>query len=232
MITEKDMSEKENDVLERTDEQSADVSSAEADSSPAAEALPPDEEYIKRTLAFRKYYNHLLYITGAIEAVAIALGVLWNVLVGASLAVLGAVIYFVYAADESYKMLGVKYSSGVGGITLTKCRAVYGDTLIIPPSLIGLDTISIGDKAFGMSDKNKDLRIIYLPATLKTVGENIFENCDSLAELYFEGSEEKWKSIDSRTDLSAYKLFFDAKYPELPKKEKKSKKKKSKKEEI
>ena len=220
------MSEKENEVLERIDEQSADVSSAEADSSPAAEALPPDEEYIKRTLAFRKYYKHLLYITGAIEAVAIALGVLWNVLVGASLAVLGAVIYFVYASDESYKRLGVKYSSGVGGITLTKCRAVYGDTLIIPPSLIGLDVISIGDKAFGVSDKNKDLRIICLPATLKAVGENVLDGCDALAEIYFEGSEEEWKRIDSRTDLSAYEITFGAEYPQLPKKEKKTKKKK------
>lgn len=221
------MSEKDNELIETAEEKQDELSAEETDNSPAEEMfLPPDEEYIKRALAFREYYRKLLCVVGAIEAAAITLGVLWNVLVGVSVAVLGAVIYTVYASNESYKKLGVRYSSGVGGIALTKCRAVYGDTLIIPPSLIGLDVISIGDHALCVSDKNKDLIIIYLPATLKAVGENIFESCDSLAEIYFEGSEEEWAKIDSRTDLSAYKIIFDAQYPELPKKEKKTKKKK------
>ena len=222
------MSEKDNEIIKATEENQHELASEETDNSPAEEIfLPPDEEYIKRNLAFREYYRKLLCLVGAIEAAAITLGILWNVLVGVSVAVLGAVIYTVYASDESYKKLGGRYSSGVGGITLTKCRAVYGDTLIIPPSLIGLDVISIGDRAFCVSDKNNDLRIIYLPATLKTVGEDIFESCDSLDEIYFEGSEEEWEKIESRTDLSAYTVTFGAKYPELPKKEKKAKKKKN-----
>ena len=225
MITEKDMSEKDNELTEATEKDQTSLA-AEADGAPAPEVLSPDEEYIKRTLAFGEYYRRLLCVAGAIEAAAIALAVLWNVLVGVSIAVLGAVIYFVYASDEAYKKLGVRYVSGVGGITITKCRAVYGDTLIIPPSLIGLDTLSIGDRALCVSDKNKDLRIIYLPATLKTVGEDIFEGCDALEEICFEGSREEWKKIDSRTDFTSYEITFCAEYPKLPKKEKKSRKKK------
>ena len=226
------MSEKDNELIEATEEKQ-DGLSAEAASASAEEKipeeekpLPPDEEYIKRTLAFGEYYRRLLCIAGAIEAAAIALAVLWNVLVGVSIAVLGAVIYFVYSSDEAYKRLGVRYISGVGGITLTKCRAVYGDTLIIPPSLIGLDTLSIGDRALCVSDKNKSLSRVYLPATLRTVGEDIFEGCDALEEIYFEGSREEWKRIESRTDFTSYEITFGAEYPALPKKEKKSRKKK------
>ena len=219
------MSEKDNEIINAPDGTPSVATGTSAVSAKKEEALTPEAEYIKRTIAFRKYYKNLLLVAGAIEATAIALAVLWHVLAGASVAMLGAVVYFVYASDESYRRLGARYSSLPRGITLTKCRAAYGDTLIVPSSLIGLDTVSIGDRAFGASKKNAALRTLYLPATLRTVGEDILSGCDSLERICFEGSADMWEAIDSQTDFSAYELIFDVKYPALPKKERKQKNK-------
>ncbi|MBO5845820.1 MAG: hypothetical protein J6Q77_04155 [Clostridia bacterium] len=222
------MSEKDNELINAPDGNPSDATDQRTVSPKKEEALTPEEEYIKRTIAFRKYYKKLLLVAGAIEATAIVLAVLWHVLAGASVAMLGAVVYFVYASDESYRRLGARYTSIPRGITLTKCRAAYGDTLIVPSSLIGLDTVSIGDRAFGTSNKNKSLRTLYLPATIRAVGKDILVGCDSLERICFEGSADEWEAIDSQTDFSAYELIFDVKYPALPKKERKEKKKKQK----
>ncbi len=215
------MSEKEINSMSETAEQEKENTSA-ADET----LLPPDEEYIKRIIAFRAYYAQLLCIAGAIEALAIALAVLYNVLVGLSLAILGAAIYFAFTSDEMYKKLGVGYRSIEGGIALTKCRARYGGTLFVPSKLIGLDVTEIEDRAFGVSEKDIELERIFLPATIKKIGENIFDGCDTLKELCFEGTKEEWERIESRTDTSVYTVTFSAEYPPIPKKEKKSKKNK------
>lgn len=222
------MSEKENSGMSEAAEREKEISAAETGNTVAAEEtlLPPDKEYIKRMTAFRKYYTKLLCIAIAIESLAIVLAVLYDVLVGFSTAIFGAVMYLVFVTSEMYRELGIDYRSIAGGISVKKCRVRYGGTLFVPSRLIGLDVTEIEDRAFGASPKNKELERIFLPATLKRIGKNIFDGCDALSELHFEGTKEEWERIESRTNTLSYTIIFGAEYPPIPKKEKDRKKKK------
>ena len=175
------------------------------------------EEYIKRLRAFSKFYVAILAFVAALVAGAIAAAVLYDVLVGVSVAFFGVIFYAVQVPDKMSKELGVRYVSLAGGIRLTKCRARYGERLIIPESLMWFDVIEIGDAAFA-TDKNSELREVFLPATLRVIGKDAFSGCDALKVIYYGGSEEAWSRVYSETDLSGVKIVFDAEYPQIPKK--------------
>ena len=175
------------------------------------------EEYIKRLRAFSKFYVVILAFVAALVAGAIAAAVLYDVLVGVSVAFFGVIFYAVQVPDKMSKELGVRYVSLAGGIRLTKCRARYGERLIIPESLMWFDVIEIGDAAFA-TDKNSELREVFLPATLRVIGKDAFSGCDALEAIYYGGSEEAWSRVYSETDLSGVKIVFDAEYPQIPKK--------------
>lgn len=183
-------------------------------------ALPPHKEYAKRTAQFNNFYIQLLCCVGVMIAIGIVAAVIYNVLFGVIIAVVGAVLYTFLASDEMFKKLGIRYTSGEGGITVLACRAKYGDVMWIPSTLIGFDVIKIGDSAF-RSAKNQELKRVFLPESLKEIGSDIFEGCDALTDIYFQGSKEQWEKIEKKTDLSGYRITFDAKYPPIPKKKKK-----------
>ncbi len=187
----------------------------------AKPAVPPHKEYAARMAKFRDYYIQLLWGVGAAAALGIALAVLYNVIVGACVAVLAAVIYSVFTYDEMLKSLGIGYKSVEGGIRVTSCRARYGEVLWIPASIIWFDIIEIGERAFE-SDKNSELTKVFLPKTLKKIGSDIFLGCENISEIYFEGTEQMWAEIEKDTDFTQYKIIFEAKYPPVPKKKKKS----------
>ncbi len=179
--------------------------------------LTPAEEYIKRMQAFSKFYISILALVAAIMAGAIVAAVLYDVLVGLSFALFGAILYAVQVSDRMSREVGMRYLSQAGGIRITTCRARYGERLFIPNSLMWFDVIEIGDSAFS-SDKNAELKEVFLPSSLKVIGKDVFSGCDALETIYYEGTEEKFSEVLSETDLSGFKIVFDAEYPQIPKK--------------
>lgn len=175
------------------------------------------EEYIKRMQAFSKFYISILVLVAAIMAGAIAAAVLYDVIAGISLGFFGAVLYAVQVPDRMSREVGVRYVSLAGGIRITACRARYGERLLIPNRLMWFDVIEIGDGAFS-SDKNAELKEVFLPSTLKMIGKDVFSGCDALETIYYGGSKEDFGGVCSETDLSSFKIVFDAEYPKIPKK--------------
>ncbi len=200
---------------EAADNSAADVTSAE-EKKPTP---PPHKEYSKRMAQFGAFYIQLLCCIGGIIAVGVALAIVYSVVLGASIAVAGALLYAYLTSDEMYKKLGIRYTSGAGGITVTLGLARYGDVLWIPSRLIFFDVIRIGDRAF-CSKKNEELSRVFLPKTLKSIGKDIFEGCPSMTDIFFEGTQDMWEEIEKSTDLSGYRIIFEAKYPPAAKKKK------------
>ena len=81
------------------------------------------------------------------------------------------------------------------------------------------DVTRIEDKAF-LSKHNAELRCVFLPKTLLSIGKDVFEGCQSLEAIFFEGTEEEWERIEKETDLSSLRITFEAKYPPVVKKKK------------
>ena len=192
---------------------------------PNEDTIPPHKKYIRRMKKFQKYYIQLLMIVCAIIAVSVVIAVVYNLLLGVSIAIFAAILYNSWAVSEMYKEIGIKYKSITGGIKITACKQRYGEIMWIPASLIHFDVIEIDDRAFAEKN-NENLVKIFLPKTLKYIGENVFVSCDSLKEIFFEGNEEEWNQIEKKTDLSSYKIIFDAKYPPMPRKKRLQLKKK------
>lgn len=188
---------------------------------PDRPAVPPHKEYAKRMLNFSEFYVGFIVIVGIVMAIAVAIAVLYSVMIGVALALFGAFFYTTLLSDNMSKMLGFRYVSLAGGIRITMCRARYGEVMWMPDRLMGFDVIEIGDGAF-KSPKNAELKKVFLPKTLKTIGKDIFEGCEAIEDIYYQGSEEEFSRIACETDLSCYRIIFDAKYPPLAKKKKKT----------
>lgn len=184
---------------------------------PARPALPPHKEYARRMLNFSGFYVGFIAIVCAIMAIAIAVAVLYNVAFGVAVALFDVFFYLRLLSDNMFKTLGFRYATGAGGMRLTACRARYGEVMWVPESLMGFEIIEISDGAF-KTDKNKELKKVFLPKTLKRIGKDVFEGCEALEDIYFQGSEAEFSGIASETELSAYRIIFDAKYPPIPKK--------------
>ena len=185
-----------------------------------APAVPPHKEYAKRMLNFSEFYIGFILTVGLIMAFAVVMAVLYSVAVGVALAAFGVLLYTTLLSDNMSKMLGFKYVSLAGGIRLTMCRARYGEVMWVPDRLMGFDVIAIGDGAF-KSPRNVGLKKVFLPKTLTAIGKDVFEGCEALEDIYYQGSEEEFAKISCETELSAYRIIFDAKYPPVAKKKKK-----------
>ena len=188
----------------------------------SAAALPPHKEYVKRLADNKEKYIQTLIMALAFSATGIVIAIIEDLLIGIALALLAAVLYVRFASDAMYKTLGFRYSTYTHGMKLTLCRACYGDVMWIPARLNFFEVTRIEDHAF-KTKHNAELRCVFLPRTLKSIGKDVFEDCGALCDVFYEGSEEEWKKIETETDLSSYRVVFDAKYPPMPKKKKKKK---------
>ena len=170
-------------------------------------------------------YLLLVVAAGALVAAAIALAVLWRVFFGLMLAIIIVLGYIALTGNILYSRLGFSYDSLPGALRI---KDVYGknrDQVFLPRRLFWLDVSEIGDRAFCHSSSAR-ITTVYLPSTLKTIGENVFEGCESLCRICFEGSEEEWESIEKKTSLEGIEILFlqEIAYPVKPKKPKKAKK--------
>ena len=180
------------------------------------EKLSFEDRFILRYRRYGDYYALLLIVVGAAVAAAVGIGLFENVLLGIALAIASAVVYRICSEDEARKQLGLRVSHECGRITVRKGIACWGDTLVIPDRFEFAVVAKIADRAFD-SKKNVDLKAVYLPVSIKHIGENIFGDELSLPEIHFEGTEEQWRSIESHTDLSSAVVFFEAAFPVVPK---------------
>lgn len=174
-------------------------------------------------LRYEKYNSfYLLVVLSA--AVALGVGIFVAVtdelLWGVGIFFAAIFIYVYFTTSELHEKLGIWYKTDAGRLLVTKCRARYGDVFYIPSRLIFYDVEELCDKAFfSPLDKNKELKAVFLPKTLRRIGTDVFASCESLAEIYFEGSEAEWAKIESATSLEGLTVIFDS---TLPKKKKQS----------
>ena len=184
-----------------------------------------EQEFLSDLKWTGKAYLLLVIAAAALVAAAIALAVLWKVSYGLLLAIIIVLVYTVAASNILYSRLGFSYDSTQGELRI---KDVYGknrDQVFLPRRLFWLDVWEIGDRAFCHSSSTK-ITTVYLPSTLKTIGENVFEGCESLCRICFEGNEAEWESIEKKTSLEGIEILFSQEiaYPVKQKKQKKAKK--------
>ena len=184
-----------------------------------------EQEFLSDLKWTGKAYLLLVISAAALVAAAIALAVLWKVSYGLLLAIIIVLGYISLSGNILYSRLGFSYDSTQGALRI---KDVYGknrDQVFVPRRLFWLDVSEIGDRAFCHSSSTK-ITTVYLPSTLKTIGENVFEGCESLCRICFEGSEEEWESIEKKTSLEGIEILFSQEiaYPVKQKKQKKAKK--------
>ena len=201
------------------EETEKDVNSEETKKKPS---LPPHKEYAKRMLSYREKYIKIVAASGAVVAASIPIALYLDLLIGIALAIFGAVFYMKFASNEMYNTLGLDYKTYTEGISITTCRARYGDVVWIPQGLAFFEVTRIEDRAF-CTKHNAELRCVFLPRSLRSIGKDVFEGCNALEDIFFEGTEEEWKNVVNETDFSAFRLTFDAKYPPITKNKKKKK---------
>ena len=177
--------------------------------------LPSADRYLSRLKSVNDYYIALIVFIGVAIAISVVIAIVSNVLLGAGLCVLSAVIYHLCAAVEAKKQIGLSYSHIAGRIHIKTAVETYGDELIIPKRLELADVTHICDGAFD-TDENSELAAVYLPDSIEYVGKNIFGDREEFPRILFEGSCEAWDKIEKHTEL--YDVSFSVPYPSLPKK--------------
>ena len=183
------------------------------------DAQDPFELYPKRYARFKSVYLGIVLISfagfmGAV-CVAIYINLLWGALAGA----ISFFVYLVFTSNELMEGLGLSYKTGVGSLKITYGCKKYGDVFFIPSRLLWYDVERIEDRAFH-SEKNKGLREIYIPSSIKSIGRDAFVACSDLEAIRFEGSREEWEAIVCESDLSRVEISFGAVFPAVPQKKK------------
>ena len=183
------------------------------------DAQDPFELYPKRYERFKSFYLGVVILSfaGFMGAACVALYV--NLLWGALVAAVSFFIYVVLTSNELIERLGLSYKTSVGSLEITYGCKKYGDVFFIPSRLLWYDVERIGNRAF-RSEKNKGLREIYIPASIKSIGRDAFVSCTDLEAIRFEGSREEWEAIECESDLSCIEVSFGAVFPAIPQKKK------------
>lgn len=208
-----------------TEQNNVETNNEEINKTEEKKPLAPHKEYAKRMQSFKNKYLMTLYAAGTAIAIGIGVAIFYEFIIGVAAVALGVVIYIKFVNADLYSLLGFEYKTYAEGLKITKCRARYGDVLWVPSALMSFEVTKIGDKAFD-NEHNRELRCVFLPKTLKYIGRDVFSRCEALEDIFFEGSEEDWEKVEKLSDLSAFRITFDAKYPPIKKKKKEKKAKK------
>ena len=178
-----------------------------------------DELYVKAYVRADRFYRQLLAAVCVVCGAGIGIAVMFDVIIGACVAICGAMLYSYFSSDEIYKRLGLRYTHVCGRIHVIRAVAKYGDTLVIPSRLVFADVTTICDGAFS-SPKNQELTRIYIPKSIKRVGHDPLGDNSSHVEILYEGNAEEWEDIEGIEELSAIPVAFVVAPPSLPLKSK------------
>ncbi len=200
------------------------INAVESEVAKSEENTPPQKKKDPLKLFPQRYakYNsfYLLVVLSSIIAlgvgifVAVSDDLLWGVLIFFA----AIFIYVYFTSSELHEKLGIWYRTDAGSLAVTKCRARYGDVFYIPSRLLWYDVEELCDKAFlSPANKNRDLRAVFLPKTLKRIGKDVFATCESLCVIFFEGGEEEWTKIESKTSFEGMEVIFNSSLPQKKK---------------
>lgn len=186
--------------------------------------LDAGARYIERLADFSDFYLKLVAFSGAAIAGAIAVAVLESVILGAALAFFVSSVYTYFTASELKKKLGLSADSLRGGIRVKKAVCVYGDTVYIPSRIMWSCVEELADGAFSKCESLPTE--IYLPKSIKRIGKDIFGDNENFPVIYYEGTIDEWKRIETATPFEAFEVSFDAEMPSLPPRQKRGRRKK------
>lgn len=184
-------------------------------------ASVPEEEkkkyaqklYPVRLSKFKTFYLLLVIICATALGAAIYIAVAVDLLKGALIAAAAIFIYVRFGSSTLDERLGIRYKTNCGVLSVTRCRARYGDIFYIPARLMWYDVTELCDKAFFSTlNKNGKMHTVYIPKSITHIGKDVFASCDSLTCICYEGGKEDFEKIEIETDISTYKLVFEASY--------------------
>ena len=180
------------------------------------EQITNEQKYLSALKEFSNGYLLLLCLEGVACAAAIVVAFLYNVIVGASIAIFVAASYVYFSETLSRNKLGIDFKSIRGSITITYAAPAYSECVYIPSRLVYSSVTSIADRAF-RSPKISDAKEIYIPLSIEYIGKDIFGENTSIPTIYYEGNQEDWNKIKKDTDLGAAEIIFSTPVPTLPK---------------
>lgn len=197
-------------------EATAEVSAEEAEAEARKDA---EKAYLTRLSAFNKGYRQLVVAVFVGVLAGIALAIHMNLWLGIGIAVFAATAYVYFASSDCRRLLGIVYKNQKGRISVEQAVLRHGDTVVIPDRLIWADVTELADKAF-VSSRNAALCRVYIPKSIKRMGESLLGEDGRTVTFLYEGSPEEWEEIEKQTDLSGCTVVFNVPFPRLPKKSK------------
>ncbi|MBR7062065.1 MAG: leucine-rich repeat protein, partial [Clostridia bacterium] len=85
------------------------------------------------------------------------------------------------------------YDNGDGSCTIIGVGNWVGRNLDIPSSIDGLTVTAIESYAFA---GNSDITSVTIPESVTRIGDNAFENCTGISDIYYGGTVEQWNNIE------------------------------------
>ena len=192
------------------------VSAEEAEAEARRDA---EKAYLTRLDTFRSGYLRLVVAVFIGALAGIALAIHMNLWLGIGVAVFAATAYVYFASSDCRRLLGIVYKNENGSIIIEQALLRRGSTVVIPDRLIWADVTELADKVF-VSSRNAALCRVYIPKSIKRMGENLLGEDGKTVTFLYEGSPEEWEEIEKQTDLSGCTVVFNVPFPRLPKKSK------------
>ena len=171
------------------------------------ETLSPIEIHKKELKKANDFYLYTLIASGAVVLAGIIYAVAIRVFIGLLVAIAGILIYVWLSSNILYKTLGMSYKTESGRFTVTDIYGRNRESVYIPCRLFLCDVTEIGDRAFNHKSSAL-IKNVYLPSTLEKIGENIFEGCANIENIYFDGSSEQWDKVEKLTCFDSYTVIF------------------------
>ena len=180
-------------------------------------------EFLRALKTANSSYLNIVMTCACLALCGIPIAIYVRLLFGIAAAIASVVAYMIATKTLLSKTLGISYETTSGALTVTKLCAKDKEEIFIPRRLLWVDVTQLGDKAFA-GDSSKNMKTVHLPSTLTFIGEDIFEGCEALECVYFEGSQEDFEKIENHTDFSKFQLVFCDSADYAIKKQKRSKK--------
>lgn len=186
-----------------------------------AEQTPnAQKEFLDNLKNVNSSYINIVMVCGCLAICGIIIAIHLMLWIGIGISFSSAIIYMILTKLLLIQKLGISYESTSGALTVTKITAKDKEEIFIPSRLLFVDVTKLSDNAFYNS---KELRIVHLPATLSEIGKDVFNSCDALEKIYFEGSQDEFEKIACATDLGTFEIIFCDKAEYKIKKAKKEK---------